>query len=45
MAKEADLFMEIDTNQFKVMKFDKIPEIVEAGYRSAMEQLPKIFNL
>jgi predicted acylesterase/phospholipase RssA len=45
MAKEADLFMEIDTNQFKVMKFDKIPEIVEAGYRSAMEQLPKILNL
>ena len=53
MLDEADYVLEINLNQFGMVEFDKLPELIELGYKAAMEKLtqgswrtlvPKDFN-
>ena len=38
MLAEADYVLEINLNQFGMLEFDKLPELIELGYKSAMEK-------
>ncbi len=41
MKRDADYLIEIETMQFGVLKMQEMEAIIELGYRSAMEQLPR----
>jgi predicted acylesterase/phospholipase RssA len=45
MAKEADYNLQIDTNRYNMLDFPLAPEIIELGYRTAMEKLPGLLGL
>lgn len=38
MLDEADYVLEINLNQFGMVEFDKLPELIDLGYKAAMEK-------
>lgn len=38
MLAEADYVLEINLNQFGMLEFDKLPELIDLGYKAAMEK-------
>lgn len=44
MEKEADYLLEFNTNAYNILDFHHANEIIEIGYRTSLEELPKLLR-
>ncbi len=45
MEADADYLLKLDTSKFALLNFENREQIIEIGYKVALEQLPKLLNL